>query len=122
MRGSRALSTIERARKFDPDNIKCRQIEAMALGRLRRFEEAREVLRRLAEERRDGETLGLLARTWKDDWTRQWEAHPLHATDAVAAAGATAASLARAAEAYLDAFRSDPADHYLGINASTYPA
>jgi len=114
-----ALSTIERARKFDPDDIKCRQIEAMALGRLRRFEEAREVLRRLAEERRDGETLGLLARTWKDDWTRQWEAHPLHATDAVAAASATAASLARAAEAYFDAFRSDPADYYPGINALT---
>ena len=118
-RAEYALSTIESARKFNPDDVKCRQIEGMALGRLRRFEEAREVLRRLAEQYHDGETLGLLARTWKDDWTRQWEAHPSHMTDPIAAARDTAAILARAAEGYLDAFRSDPADYYPGINALT---
>jgi tetratricopeptide (TPR) repeat protein len=114
-----ALSTIEKARKLNPDDVKCRQLEGIALGRLKRFEEAREALRSLTEEPRDGETLGLLARTWKDDWTRQWEAHPRHATDAVVAARDTAAILARAAETYLDAFRSDPAAYYPGINALT---
>jgi hypothetical protein len=91
-RAEYALTTIEMARKFNPDDVKCRQIEGMALGR---FREAREVLRRLAEEYHNGETLGLLARTWKDDWTRQWEAHPSHMTDPIAAARDTAAILAR---------------------------
>src|SRR5262245_52545253 len=62
-----ALSIIERARQLDPDDIAVRQLETIALGRIQRYAEAREALRRLAEERRDGETLGLLARTWKDE-------------------------------------------------------
>lgn len=114
-----ALSVIERARTLDPDDVKCRQMAGIALGRTKRFEEAGEALRRLAEERRDGETLGLLARTWKDEWTRQWEEHPRRATDARGAAQDTAAALARAAGTYVEAFRNDPADYYPGINALT---
>jgi tetratricopeptide (TPR) repeat protein len=112
-----ALATLERARAIDPDDVRCRQLEGIALGRLERFEEAREALRRLAEERRDGETLGLLARTWKDEWTRLWNAHPSRASDPVTAARDTAATLSRAAETYTEAFRADPADYYPGINA-----
>ena len=63
-----ALSVIEQARKLDPDDVEARQIEAIALGRSQQFEKARESLRRLTELRKDGETLGLLARTWKDEW------------------------------------------------------
>ncbi len=114
-----ALSVTEQARALDPDDVEARQIEAIVLGRLRRFEEARELLRRLAEQHRDGETLGLLARTWKDEWIRFWNAHPQRKTDPLAAARDTAATLRSASEAYLEAFRTAPADYYPGINALT---
>jgi tetratricopeptide (TPR) repeat protein len=114
-----ALSVIEQARALDPDDVEARQIEAIVLGRMHRFEEARELLRRLAEQRRDGETLGLLARTWKDEWTRFWNAHPQRKADPIAAAHDTAATLRSAGEAYLEAFRTAPADYYPGINALT---
>jgi tetratricopeptide (TPR) repeat protein len=114
-----ALAVLEQARSLDPDDVRCRQLEGIALGRGERFEEAREVLRRLAEERRDGETLGLLARTWKDEWIRLRKVHPNCETDAALAARDTAANLSRAAEAYVEAFRADPADYYPGINALT---
>ena len=112
-----ALAVLERARALDPDDVRCRQLEGIALGRLERFKEAREALRRLTEARRDGETLGLLACTWKDQWTWLWRAHPEHGASPLAAAHDTAAKLGKAAEAYAEAFRADPADYYPGINA-----
>ena len=84
-----------------------------------RYAEAREALRRLAEERKDGETLGLLARTWKDEWTQIWNAHPQRKLDPLAAARDTAATLQGAATAYAEAFRAAPGDYYPGINALT---
>jgi tetratricopeptide (TPR) repeat protein len=114
-----ALIVTEQARVLDPDDVEARQIEAIVLGRLHRFEEARELLRRLSEQRKDGETLGLLARTWKDEWTRFWNAHPQRKVDPFAAARDTAAILRSAVEAYFEAFRTAPADYYPGINAVT---
>jgi tetratricopeptide (TPR) repeat protein len=114
-----ALDTIEKALAIDPDDLLSRQRRAIALGRALRFEEAKEALQRLAEEHRDGETLGLLARTWKDQWRRLWDTHPLRKTDARAAAKATAATLAQAAEAYVTAFLANPTDCYPAINALT---
>ena len=53
-----ALSVTRAARQLDPDDVEARQLEAIALGRAERYAEAREALRRLAEEHKDGETLG----------------------------------------------------------------
>jgi tetratricopeptide (TPR) repeat protein len=114
-----ALSVIERARQLDPDDVEARQIEGIALGRAQRSTEARETLRRLAEERKDGETLGLLARTWKDEWTQIWNAHPQRKLDPLIAARDAAATLHSAASAYAEAFRAAPADYYPGINGLT---
>jgi tetratricopeptide (TPR) repeat protein len=114
-----ALNILERARQLDPDDVKARQLEGIALGRAQRYPEARETLRRLAEEQKDGETLGLLARTWKDEWTRVWNAHPQRKADPLAAARDTAGTLQSAASAYVDAFRAAPGDYYPGINAQT---
>jgi tetratricopeptide (TPR) repeat protein len=114
-----ALSIIERARQLDPDDVEARQIEGIALGRAQRYAEAREALRRLAEERKDGETMGLLARTWKDEWTQIWNAHPQRKLDPLTAARDTAATLQSAASAYVAAFRAAPDDYYPGINALT---
>jgi tetratricopeptide (TPR) repeat protein len=114
-----ALSVLERARHLEPDDVEARQLEGIALGRAQRYAEAREILRRLAEERKDGETLGLLARTWKDEWTQIWNAHPQRKLDPLTAARDTAATLQSAASAYVEAFRAAPGDYYPGINALT---
>ena len=114
-----ALTILEDARRLDPDDLDARQLEGIALGRAGRFAEARESLRRLADEHKDGETLGLLARTWKDEWTQIWNAHPQRKTDPVAAARDTAATLQNAASAYIEAFYAAPGDFYPGINATT---
>ena len=114
-----ALSVIEQARQLDPDDVKARQIEGIALGRAKRYAEARETLRRLADERKDGETLGLLARTWKDEWTQIWNAHPQRKLDPLVSARDTAATLQSAASAYVEAFRAAPGEYYPGINALT---
>jgi tetratricopeptide (TPR) repeat protein len=114
-----ALSVIEQARKLDPDDVKARQTEGIALGRAQRYDEARETLRRLAGDRKDGETLGLLARTWKDEWTQIWNAHPQRKLDPLTAARDTAGTLQSAASAYVEAFRAAPGDYYPGINALT---
>jgi hypothetical protein len=114
-----ALSTIQRARKINPDDVKARQIEGRALGRAGRYADAREALGKLAEEFKDGETQGLFARTCKDEWTQFWNAHDLRKTDPVAAARDTAPLLQTAAVAYGKAFRAAPADYYPGVNALT---
>jgi len=112
-----ALAVLDRALALDPGDLRCRQHKGVALGRIGRFEEAREVLQALADANQDGETLGLLARTWKDQWIRLWRADPAHAASPCLAARSTAATLAKACEAYGDAFRADPANAYPGINA-----
>ena len=112
-----ALSVIEQARQLDPDDAEARQIEGIALGRAERYADAREALQRLSDELKDGETLGLLARTWKDEWTQLWKVDPRRKTDPLASARDTAATLHNAASAYVDAFRAAPADCYPGINA-----
>src|SRR5207237_6807808 len=118
-RAPEARDLLERARELEPDDVEARQLEGIALGRAERYAEARESLRRLAEEQKDGETLGLLARTWKDEWTQIWNAHPQREADPLAAARDTASTLQSTASAYVEAFRAAPGDYYPGINALT---
>lgn len=114
-----ALAIAQRARAIDPDDLEARQLEGMALGRAGRRAEAHQALERLAEEHKDGETLSILARTLKDEWTEVWNANPLRQADPGGAARDTVSNLQAAANAYLDAFRVEPANHYPGINALT---
>jgi hypothetical protein len=114
-----ALSIIERARKLDPDDVEARQLEGIALGRAERYAEARDALSRVAEELKDGETMGLLARTWKDEWMRIWNAHPKRKLNPLAAARDAAGTLQSAASAYVQAFRAAPGDYYPGLNTLT---
>lgn len=114
-----ALNILERAKMLDPDDLRCQQLKGLALGRVGRFVEARAVLEKLAQEHRDGETLGLLARTWKDEWSRLLKSHPQYSDNALVSAQDTESTLSSAAQAYRDAFSSDPADYFPGINAVT---
>ena len=92
-----ALRILEQARALDPDDVRARQLEAIALGRVERYADAREAIRVLAETNKDGETLGILARTWKDEWQQVWKTHPQRASDPLVAARDTAAALQNAA-------------------------
>jgi len=117
-----ALAVLKRAREIDPDDVVARQQEAVALGRDNRFAEATQALRQLAEEERkagqpSGETLGLLARTRKDDWRRLLDAEIEQGVAPPQAARDTAPSLLAAASAYVEGFRAAPVDYYPGINA-----
>ncbi|HEX8844619.1 MAG TPA: TRAFs-binding domain-containing protein [Pyrinomonadaceae bacterium] len=90
-----------------PDNVRLRQMQALALARSGAIQRANNILTRLYDEgHRDEETLGLLARTYKDLWTRskkpaEGEAH-----------------LRRAFEVYNEAYRSS-GGYWTGVNAAT---
>jgi tetratricopeptide (TPR) repeat protein len=114
-----ALSILDRALQLEPDDVEVRRLKGIALGRAQRYAEAREYLRLLADEHRDGESLSLFARTWKHEWMWLWNAHPQRKSDPIAAARDTAAALQSAAAAYFEAFCVAPAGYYPGINALT---
>ena len=112
-----ALSILEKARRLNPDDVQAQKLQFSALGLLGRFAEAREGRRVLAARFNDGESQGIIARIWYDEWLQLWNSHPARQSDPFVAARDTAATLQSAAAAYYDAFRASPADHYLGINA-----
>ena len=103
-----ALNILERARQLEPEDVETRQIEGSP-SVAQTLPEAREAYVS-REERKEGETLGLLARTWKDEWTQIWNAHPQRKAGPVASARDTAATLQSAAAAYIKAFRAAPSD------------
>ncbi len=102
-----AYDTCRFALQFSPDHPRLRQMQALALARSGAAEQAREVLERLHEEgSRDEETLGILARLYKD--------RALEAPDAPA----SQAALQKSLELYGEAYRS-AGGYWSGINAAT---
>lgn len=114
-----ALTVLERALDLDPENLWCLQQRGLALGRSRRFEEARTRLAHLARSHRDGETLGLLGRAYKDHWTRLWQIDGVEGEARRQRANDVAPALLNAVNEYANAFSADPANYYPGINALT---
>jgi hypothetical protein len=91
--------------------VMVREQLGLALNRLGRREEAERVLTQLIEERGpSSETLGILARVYKDRWEEACKAG-----DSVAAEG----YLDEAIETYLRGFETDWRDAYPGVNAVT---
>jgi hypothetical protein len=92
-------------------SVMVREQLGFALNRLKRRDEAEEVLLAVIRERGpSSETNGLLGRVYKDRWEEARDAN-----DALKAAG----WLAKAIEAYLKGFEADWRDAYPGINAVT---
>ena len=96
-----ALGVLQRAAELTPDDVKCRQLEAIALGRIGRYDEAREKLNRLAEEL-GGRRARATARRWacsrapgRTTGRRSFEAIRCARPDPLAAARDTAATLRR---------------------------
>jgi tetratricopeptide (TPR) repeat protein len=91
--------------------VMVREQLGLALNRLKRRDEAQQVLQKLIEERgRSSETCGILGRVYKD----QWE-------DATKSGNALLAKgyLDKAIKMYLQGFEADWRDAYPGINAIT---
>lgn len=122
-----ALEQYEAVLAVDPDHMPCRLHKAVCLGRLGRYEDAREWVRALTQDHpSDPECWALAGRVEKDQWMQRWRAGALDAagTDAKPtpaqmreAATMEDASLNDAIEAYRTAFTHDPAHHYSGVDA-----
>ena len=68
-----ALEQFEAALELDPSCKRAREKKAVCLGRLGRYEEARELVRRLTEDYPvDPEVWALLGRVEKDNWIGRW--------------------------------------------------
>jgi len=115
-----ALEQLEAALAIDPDDKPSREKKAVCLGRLGRFEEARELTRRLTEDYpRDAEAWSLAGRVARDDWIARWRQPGVAPAQMREAAAAEEASLQEAIEPYHRAFIGDPAHFYSGINSLT---
>jgi tetratricopeptide (TPR) repeat protein len=123
-----ALEQYEAVLAVEPDHVACSQKKAVCLGRLGRFEDAREWVRQLTQDHpHDPESWALAGRVEKDQWVQRWRAGAIEALGGGAgrptptqwreAAALEDASLCDAIQAYLAAFTRDPAHHYSGVDA-----
>lgn len=117
-----ALEHFDTALDVDPGDLIARQKKAICLGRLGRYEEAREWTQALTDDHPgDAECWALVGRVEKDAWVGRWHPAPgSGATEPGALKDAAAqedACLAEAIAPYRHAFLADPAHHYSGINA-----
>lgn len=98
-----AGKVLEHARAHFPKSIRARQLEGLASRRLRRYQDAIDVLSELkAAGHQDPETLGILAAAW--DGLYQESGKKLH--------------LRKSRELYRTAFQGDPKNYYTGVNAA----
>ncbi len=115
-----ALEQFEAVLALDADCKRAREKKAVCLGRLGRYEEAREWVRRLTDDYpTDPEVWSLLGRVEKDNWISRWRREGATPAQLRDAAGYEEAALAEAIEPYHKAFIADPAHHYSGVNALT---
>lgn len=114
-----ALEQIEKALAIDPTDLESRQEKGMLLGRLHRFEEAREWLRAVAQgDPHNAETCALLGRVEKDQWSNTWRVLE-DPERKLRTAADNIQLLMEAANTYVSGFRQDPSHYYSGINAVT---
>ena len=115
-----ALEQFEAALAIDPEDSTCHQQIGILLGRLDRFDEAREWIKDIVERHpTDPESWSLLGRLEKTEWVRRWRAGGGSAQQMRARAAAEEALLLEAIEPYTNAFTQDPRHFYSGINAVT---
>lgn len=98
-----ALEVLKHAYAYFPKSIRVKQLEGLALRRLKRYQDAIDVLSELkAAGHQDPETMGILGAAW--DGLYQESGKMLH--------------LRRSRELYRTAFQGDPKNYYTGINAA----
>jgi tetratricopeptide (TPR) repeat protein len=121
-----ALEQFEAVLAVEPDHAVSSQKKAVCLGRLGRFEDAREWVRQLTQDHpHSPECWALAGRVEKDQWMQRWRAS---AGDGAGTTRPTAAQLREAAAledaslcdaiaAYRAAFTHDPSHHGAGVDA-----
>jgi tetratricopeptide (TPR) repeat protein len=98
-----ALEVLKHASAHFPESIRVKQLEGLAMRRLKRYQEAIDVLSELkAAGHQDPETMGILGAAW--DGLYQESGKKLH--------------LRKSRELYRTAFQGDPKSYYTGINAA----
>lgn len=99
-----ALAVVTHALAHFPKSIRAKQLEGLALRRLKRYQQAIDVLSELKEAgHQDPETLGILAAAW-DGLYRETDKK---------------LNLRKSRELYRTAFQTDPKDYYTGVNAAS---
>jgi len=115
-----ALEQVEKALALDPAHLTARQEKGILLGRLERYDEAKEWLQSVARDcPDDAETCGLLGRVAKDLWESSWRKPDAAPAEMRHDAELEAGQLNDAIDAYASGFRMDPRHCYTGINAVT---
>lgn len=115
-----ALEQLEKALEIDPDNVQALQAKGIVLGRLRKYPEAKELLKGVVKSAPDdAETVALLGRVEKDAWVDAWRKEGATAQQMRSAAAAEDGLLREAIQTYRAGFLSDPRHYYSGINALT---
>ena len=99
-----ALEVLDRTVESFPLSLRPKQLRGLALARLKKWKEARQILGELYEAgEKDPETVGIYARTWMDRYDETGEI----------------LALRRSRDLYAEAFTSVPKDYYTGINAAS---
>lgn len=115
-----ALEQVEKALLLDTTDLASRREKGILLGRLARYDEAKEWLEEVAlDHPEDAETCGLLGRVEKEYWVSSWR-KPGTAPEIMREEAAVEIGLLHeAVRAYAAGFRHDPRHYYSGINAAT---
>ena len=102
-RENEAFAVLDQAETAFSRSLRPRQLRALALARLKRWKDARQILGELYEAgERDPETVGIYARTWMDRYEETGDV----------------LALRRSRDLYAEAFAGVPRDYYTGINAA----
>jgi len=117
---SLALAQFEAALKIRPRDMESRRQKGVVLGRLQKFDAAKEWVQDFVRESpEDAEGWALLGRVEKDAWVGAWRAEGKSVDDMRRDAGAEDGFLREAIDAYATGYRKNPAHYYSGINALT---
>ncbi len=115
-----ALGQIEKALSIDPKDLQSRQYKGTILGRLKKFELAKEWMRSLVKENpTDSETLAILGRVEKDGWVYTWRDKDKSIEQMADDAAYEEGILRKSIDPYMQGFSLDPRHYYSGINALT---
>ena len=115
-----ALEQYEAALAIDPQNKHAREKKALCLGRLGRYEEAREWVAALTRDHSaDPDAWALAGRVEKEHWIGRWRTPDATPEQMREAASAELASLEEAIAPYHQAFIADPSHHHSGISSLT---
>jgi tetratricopeptide (TPR) repeat protein len=117
---SYALHQYQEALAIDPTDLESSRQKGLLLGRLKKYDEAKEWLTKVVEKNpQDAESWALLGRIEKDIWTMRWRDSGKTPERMREDALAEENQLHEAIDAYVNGFRKDPKNYYAGINAVT---